>query len=1203
MSFCRHCGAEASSSAKFCRQCGLAIGKIETGAKAAPKRARSTQETHRLEEARRGAARTGSPSLVSALAKNLALTALVLGPGFFLLATEAVLAGSLWLFAGSFGLMAWTYRRPWKLTWVSCLLPVLAAVTCYLLQFVLFARAAPAPEMWIVAAIAGGIVGYLRASAHKVYVENCAVYAQRSILFLLIWAIAYGATQILGLVGSHVFAIRGGLLAGAFSTAMLSVVSVALIVSSARLRREVAATRRSFAWLLIAPALGMAALLSVETSLRAEDQNLTSVQLAHLDPQPHQHDPTFRHCSPRGLDLCFCFNDYGQGVYKRGRECGDGAGSLIQPRRRGSFTVDPEEAAVVAAISAIIMSLAGLMVNTGQVVGEALSGASGTHGEGASSPRSTLIDPFDNQPLETNEQGQYWLAWERKWGTRAEAERYVQELKRAHVDQRTARNAERDDFARETERRKAEMREKARHEREEVENRKAAEEAQKKKRDHLFKHIWDNAADLFRADRVLNTLRSAFDRGEDIQRLRRSGMEATFGAEHAEAEQDAADASVAESAATEIRDASMRFNRIATLGGGNPLVVMAQGMSQGVAEGYAEGGYQGAISSAAATGVDAATFGLGTAIREEWDPKAGDGEEQPGLLRRVANRWWGEVRDNLDPTVIAQRGLDAFRRGDLGGVLDAMLDMGDARDDWKHLGGSRPDSSDNTRGVSEEGAARAREQTTDTSPQREGGAQAQHSDNPGGYLDPGGMLSDSRDALASGMETPPSVRNEPVDAGSLDRTTLDEFVNSRLDITDAPRASDGDTSSPRDADAGQRPDRDGEHGGDGADLSDLSDASSRDGGDAESPISHDADALDERRTPPEIDSPDQDAALRNPDAQATTRNQDNLENGPDIGSFDHQNANAERTDLLSPEMREQFKRFDSIRLGRRGIDGALAQLNTLRDAGDIPPSAYALMVAELHDRDLTRQIGRVDPQAADGVLARLSEAEAQGWVTPERANELRANLEARQQGRPVIEDPTNYDRVRDLRTFHDPQYDPIQRPQVEPMDCGNAVSEALRPDLTDAAVGRRLEPFRTRNPDGTLGGINPSRMEAALNSLYQDDPNFNPERLVEQTNSSAHTDPADTVRRMQEIMANDPDARFFVELEHQNFVDGATRTGRHAAMVTHIYPDGTLRIYEPTYVAPIRGTLAELAAAGVNIRFDHSFVVRQVDKDGGGSEA
>lgn len=161
-----------------------------------------------------------------ALARSIALSLAVLGPGFLMLLAGYQIAGMAWLFAGSFALMAWTYRKPWRLGWISCLAPPLAAAACYGLQLFLFGSKSP-PQLLLLAAIGAGVaVGYVRAQSHKVArAGDGGIVAERTIRYLLVWVLAYGATQALGLVAANAHAVRAGLVTGAFSTAMLAVVS------------------------------------------------------------------------------------------------------------------------------------------------------------------------------------------------------------------------------------------------------------------------------------------------------------------------------------------------------------------------------------------------------------------------------------------------------------------------------------------------------------------------------------------------------------------------------------------------------------------------------------------------------------------------------------------------------------------------------------------------------------------------------------------------------------------------------------------------------------------------------------------------------------------------------------------------------------------------------------------------------------------
>ncbi len=164
------------------------------------------------------------------LAKSLAMSAAVLGPGFFLLASGQVVIGLIWLFAGSFGMLLWTYRRPWRLNWIACLMPPLAAFGCYAVQLAVLNRDLPPPVLLLGIILLGLVVGAYRGRAHHVYVADGSLMAQRTTGYLIAWAVTYGLTQFLSVVGSQAFLVQGGVMTGAFTTAMLATVSLLLFV-------------------------------------------------------------------------------------------------------------------------------------------------------------------------------------------------------------------------------------------------------------------------------------------------------------------------------------------------------------------------------------------------------------------------------------------------------------------------------------------------------------------------------------------------------------------------------------------------------------------------------------------------------------------------------------------------------------------------------------------------------------------------------------------------------------------------------------------------------------------------------------------------------------------------------------------------------------------------------------------------------------
>ncbi len=131
------------------------------------------------------------------------------------------------LFLGSFGLMAWTYRKPWRLGWISCWTPPLAACLSYLIQLLLFSHRMPRIEVVLVAVGVGALVGGLRATTHQVFFDGTGIKARRTFGYVLIWIVAYIATQVFATVGRNMLA-HAGLITGAFATAMLAMVSIVI---------------------------------------------------------------------------------------------------------------------------------------------------------------------------------------------------------------------------------------------------------------------------------------------------------------------------------------------------------------------------------------------------------------------------------------------------------------------------------------------------------------------------------------------------------------------------------------------------------------------------------------------------------------------------------------------------------------------------------------------------------------------------------------------------------------------------------------------------------------------------------------------------------------------------------------------------------------------------------------------------------------
>ncbi len=169
--------------------------------------------------------------------KSVLRSALVMGAAMLAWQVSAAL-GSLVMLGGSFLLMFLSYSKEWRLHWVTCLLPPLAAGGSYLMQLSIL-DLQPDSAVLTPAIIVGVVIGLLRGLTHKTFVRAGGVFAKRSVFFLLIWAISYGVTQLFTLARSQGM-VSVGLAGGAFSTALLAVASLILLFKYAAKRGEAA---------------------------------------------------------------------------------------------------------------------------------------------------------------------------------------------------------------------------------------------------------------------------------------------------------------------------------------------------------------------------------------------------------------------------------------------------------------------------------------------------------------------------------------------------------------------------------------------------------------------------------------------------------------------------------------------------------------------------------------------------------------------------------------------------------------------------------------------------------------------------------------------------------------------------------------------------------------------------------------------------
>jgi hypothetical protein len=310
------------------------------------------------------------------------------------------------------------------------------------------------------------------------------------------------------------------------------------------------------------------------------------------------------------------------------------------------------------------------------------SGSGGTpQDERPRGEREPLVDPWDETEIEYAD-GQYWIPDENGeylvGVSREEAERYVEQERRNKAKSDAFRKEGRDAAEADWQRRKAEMDREAEREAGEAREREAEERRRREEAEALTEFVWDNVDDVTQADKYEEFIRRGLDRGYDMDRMREAIKDATLRAQQQMSMGDAEAAleeerALAESQAfaEDTRDWANRINRVATLAGGNPMVLIGQGAASAAGTGYVEGGATGAAKNVGTMGADMVTGGLASAARQEWDTELKPGETRAG---RIASRWGSSLNDNYNPARIAQRMRDAES---LGEFVDATLDAVD----------------------------------------------------------------------------------------------------------------------------------------------------------------------------------------------------------------------------------------------------------------------------------------------------------------------------------------------------------------------------------------------------------------------------------------------------------------------------------------------------------------------------------------------
>ncbi|TVO77741.1 hypothetical protein [Sedimenticola selenatireducens] len=233
MAFCPKCGNPTRANLDFCTQCGATIKQSSNNSiPVTPNQQHAAQagptEIAHQNKPHQPVTPSIAKAVIRGLSKSILLSTIAIGPGIGLLLTGYPVSGMIWMFIGSFWLMARTYKKPWRLTFLTCFTPPAAALTCYLLQLWLFADDDIAVfQSLSIAILLGMLFGWWRASKHTLSrAKDGGIIAKRNLGFLVVWVLSYGVTQLLGYLSADVLIIRAGLMTGAFSTAVLIIVSL-----------------------------------------------------------------------------------------------------------------------------------------------------------------------------------------------------------------------------------------------------------------------------------------------------------------------------------------------------------------------------------------------------------------------------------------------------------------------------------------------------------------------------------------------------------------------------------------------------------------------------------------------------------------------------------------------------------------------------------------------------------------------------------------------------------------------------------------------------------------------------------------------------------------------------------------------------------------------------------------------------------------
>lgn len=150
-----------------------------------------------------------------------------------LVATENSQAGVALMLLLGFLQFAWSYRKWWPMTFLTCMLPAVATGAATLTQAIQFAPLLDDPEfqftVLFIAAFFGSLLGLGRGLWHRVETQSGRVWCKRQLFVLTLWFVSVAAAHGLMLQGMFEF-VTPALAVSAFFNGLIAMSSIVLLI-------------------------------------------------------------------------------------------------------------------------------------------------------------------------------------------------------------------------------------------------------------------------------------------------------------------------------------------------------------------------------------------------------------------------------------------------------------------------------------------------------------------------------------------------------------------------------------------------------------------------------------------------------------------------------------------------------------------------------------------------------------------------------------------------------------------------------------------------------------------------------------------------------------------------------------------------------------------------------------------------------------